>query len=346
MASRIALKSGSIFNGNPITFEVTPTILDTPPSFHRVVVEVKCGMTGGNFDTIKMFEPVLEEKSGTTVEVDVSSALRTFRDAYVYTSEPTVYPMVKFRVSTYDEYMLNGEVHSTEPITYPIADKYLCTLFGAFSDIERLSAGETKGVTRLSTKPTSSPHLVSVGEPFAYTSSYVSPQTIEGSESLVAPESKVTVVTKEGQQILGGQSVYAMPATEGQYRDVFRFINSFGVLESVSVPKAHREKLNISSSSYVRTIRETFSRFSRSLVKKTGNQETWTFETDPLNEDWLRWYLHEFFMSEHVWILVGNRYLPCTIETDDDIAFVDHTQSAMYSLSFSAKFGIYGNVRG
>ena len=115
MASRIALKSGSIFNGNPITFEVTPTILDTSPSFHRVVVEVKCGMTGGNFETIKMFEPVLEEKSGTTVEVDVSSALRTFRDAYVYTSEPTVYPMVKFRVSTYDEYMLNGEVHSTEP---------------------------------------------------------------------------------------------------------------------------------------------------------------------------------------------------------------------------------------
>ena len=96
----------------------------------------------------------------------------------------------------------------------------------------------------------------------------------------------------------------------------------------------------------MRTIRETFARFSRSLVKKSGNQETWTFETDPLNEDWLRWYLHEFFMSEHVWILVGNRYLPCTIETDDDIAFVDHTQSAMYSLPFSAKFDIYGNVKG
>ena len=87
MAASLKLVEGSIFNGNPITFAVTPVKINATPSFHRMVFDVKCGMSGGNYETIRLTEPVLTE-NGKAVQVDISSALRTFRDSYEYSPEP------------------------------------------------------------------------------------------------------------------------------------------------------------------------------------------------------------------------------------------------------------------
>ena len=81
MAAYLKLVEGSIFNGNPITFAVTPLKIEgSTPAFHRMVFEVKCGISGGNYETIRLTEPVMTE-DGTKVKVDISSALRTFRDS-------------------------------------------------------------------------------------------------------------------------------------------------------------------------------------------------------------------------------------------------------------------------
>ena len=77
MAANLKLVDGSIFNGTPITFAVTPLTLGGSPSFHRMVFDVKCGMSGGNYETIRLTEPVLTE-NGKAVQVDISSALRAF----------------------------------------------------------------------------------------------------------------------------------------------------------------------------------------------------------------------------------------------------------------------------
>ena len=89
MAANLKLVDGSIFNGNPITFAVTPLTLSGSPSFHRMVFDVKCGISGGNYETIRLTEPVWTE-DGKAVQVDISSALRTFRDSYENSPEPGV----------------------------------------------------------------------------------------------------------------------------------------------------------------------------------------------------------------------------------------------------------------
>ena len=91
MASNLKLQSGSVFNGNPIVFMVRHVTPEGSPSFHRMIFEVKCGMSGGGYETIRLTEPVLAE-DGTEVTVDISSALRTFRNSYVYSPEPGVMP--------------------------------------------------------------------------------------------------------------------------------------------------------------------------------------------------------------------------------------------------------------
>ena len=343
MARKLKLRSGSVFNGNPIVFMVMHVTPEGSPSFHRMIFEVKCGMSGGNYETFKMSEPIVNEKV-VTVMGDISSALRSFRDSYEYTPEPGVMPVVKFNVSAYDEYMIDGELHKTKPIYYLPVDEVKQTIFGGFSDYDRLMATkDTMAVSRMTRKPTSSPQLVCVGETIIYVDPY-SPAIDFTTESWNAPEAKAFTITKEGQQTIGDINVYAMPQTEAERRTEFRFINSFGVLESVSVPRVYSKKLGITTTSYTVTQRETLRSFSREAVRKQNNQEEWNFQTDPLDEAWLAWYLHEFLMSEHTWINIKGKFLPCIITADEEITFDDKTKEAMHSVSFTAKLDFNGST--
>ena len=135
-----------------------------------------------------------------------------------------------------------------------------------------------------------------------------------------------------------------MPQAEARHRTEFRFINSFGVLESISVPRVYSKKLGINATNYTVTRRETLRSFSREAVRKQNNQESWDFQTDPLDEAWLAWYLHEFLMSEHTWININGKFLPCTITADEEVTFYDDTKQEMHSVSFTAKLDFCGST--
>lgn len=343
MASFLKLNSGSVFNGNPIVFTVNPIVLDGSPSFHRMIFEVKCGVSGGNYEIIKMSEPINKE-DGTAVTIDISSALRSFRDSYEYSPEPGTMPVVKFNVSAYDEYMINGELHKSEPVSYLAGKDVKQTLFGGFSDYDRLMATkDIMPVSRMTRKPTTIPQLACVGETIIYADPYT-PAIDFTTAAWDAPEAKAFTITQEGQQTIGDISVYAMPQSEASRRTEFRFINSFGVLESVSVPRVYSKKLGITTTNYTVTRKETLRSFSRATVRKQNNQEGWSFQTDPLDEAWLAWYLHEFLMSEHAWININGKFLPCTITADEEISFDDKTKETMHSVSFTAKLDFHGST--
>lgn len=342
MASFLKLESGSVFNGNPIVFSVNPIVLDGSPSFHRMIFEVKCGVSGGNYEIIKMLEPINKE-DGTAVTIDISSALRSFRDSYEYSPEPGVMPVVKFNVSAYDEYMTDGEVKKSEPVYYLAGEDVKQTIFGGFSDYDRLMAtNDTMPVGRMTRKPTTIPQLACVGETIIYVEPY-SPAIDFTTATWDAPEAKAFTITNEGQQTIGDISVYAMPQAEAVRRTEFRFINSFGVLESVSVPRVYSKKLGLTTTNYTVTRKETLRSFSRAATRKQNNQEEWNFQTDPLDEAWLAWYLHEFLMTEHAWININGKFLPCTITANDDITFDDNTKEEMHRVSFTAKLDFRGS---
>nr|DAG55197.1 MAG TPA: hypothetical protein [Caudoviricetes sp.] len=347
MAANLLLVDGSIFNGNPITFAVTPLTLGGTPSFHRMVFEVKCGVSGGNYETIRMTEPVLTE-NGKAVQIDISSALRSFRDSYEYSPEPGVMPVVKFNVSAYDEYMLNGEVKKSEPVSYLSGlnpgMNVRQTIFGGFSDYDRLTGGQDMKVSRLTRKPNTTPQLVCVGEQLIYTEDY-SPAVSLPTPTWAAPEAKAFNIVTEGAQTVGGQQLYALPASEATRRTEFRFINSFGVLESISIPKSYAQEVDIKATNYIVTRKETLHSFSRSAVRKQGNKEGWNYMTDPLDETWLAWYLHELLMSEHVWLKINGKFLPCTIESEETIKYADDTKDDIYSVSFTARLNFCGSTK-
>ena len=347
MANLLRLHSGSVFNGNPIVFIVWPIALKETPSFHRMIFEVKCGMSGmsdGKYETIKMSEPINNEK-GNPITVDISSALRSFRDSYKYSPEPGVMPVVKFNVSAYDEYMTNGELHKSESVSYLAGEDVKQTLFGGFSDYDRLMATkDTMSVSRMTRKPTTIPQLACVGETIIYVEPYT-PAVDFTTATWEAPEAKAYNITAEGAQTVGGQQLFALPASEAVRRTEFRFINSFGVLESISIPKSYAQEVDIKATNYIVTRKETLHSFSRSAVRKQGNMEGWNYMTDPLDEAWLAWYLHELLMSEHVWLKINGKFLPCTIESEETIKYADDTKDDIYSVSFTARLSFCGSTK-
>lgn len=348
MAQKINLTSGSVFAGNPITFTITPSVA-TNPSFHRVIVEVHFDNGTGSYETNKLTIPVTTE--GRDVSLDISSALRITLDSYKYTATPTTYPVVSWYIKAYDEYMdNNGEVHTNAGEVYYPADgsknggsTNLRCIAGAFSDIERLKSGVTKAVTLLSCKPTATHEIAVVGERFVYPVSYSAGQNLATSSSLTAPASEEQAITKEGAQSIHGHPIYALSSSEAEYRTTFRFINRFGCLESISVPKSYSQKMSVESTQYTKSIQETFNQFSRAAIKKQNDRESWLYQSDPLTKEWQQWYLHEFLMSEHIWLKANDTWLPCTISLEDEITIKDETTKNMYSVSFTATLGINGD---
>lgn len=347
MAQKINLTSGSVFAGNPITFTITPSVA-TKPSFHRVIVEVNFDDGTGSYETNKLTIPVTTE--GRDVSLDISSALRISLDNYEYTATPSTYPVVSWYIKAYDEYMdNNGEVHTNVgEVYYPQktvsgGSTNLRCIAGAFSDIERLKSGVTKAVTLLSCKPTATHEIAVVGESFVYPVSYSAGQNLATSSSLTAPASRDQAITKEGAQSIQGHPIYALPSLEAEDRTTFRFINRFGCLESISVPKSYSQKMSVESTPYTKSIQETFNQFSRAAIKKQNDRESWLYQSDPLTKEWQQWYLHEFLMSEHVWLKANDTWLPCTISLEDEITIKDETTKNMYSVSFTATLGINGD---
>lgn len=348
MAQKINLTSGSVFAGNPITLTITPSVA-TKPSFHRVIVEVNFDNGTGSYETNKLTIPVTTE--GRDVSLDISSAIRIPLDSYAYAATPSTYPVVSWYVKAYDEYMdRNGKVHTNAGEVYYPADGSknagstdLRCIAGAFSDMERLKSGATKAVTVLSCKPTATHEIAVVGESFVYPVSYSAGQNLASSSSLTAPASREQAITKESAQSIQGHPVYALPSSEADNRSTFRFINRFGCLESISVPKSYSQKLNVETTQYTKSIQETFNQFSRAAIKKQNDRESWLYQSDPLTEEWLQWYLHEFLMSEHVWMKIKGTWLPCTIAMEDEITIKDNTTQNMYSVSFTATLDINGN---
>ncbi len=349
MAKKITLTSGSILAGNPIILSIQPETLNNP-SFHRIIVEVTFSNLEDDYETVKFTVPVTQEKAGYEVSLDISSALRVPLDSYEYTPAPTTYPVISWYVRAYDEYMNNnGDVHTGVNEVYfpqkPQAGENtnLRCIAGTFSDLERLKSGVTKAVTSLSAKPTGVPELTVVGDSFVYPVDYATPQRLSQSASLEAPASAEEKITQEGNQVIHGHPVYAIPTREAGKRTTFRFVNRYGLLESISIPRAHIQKMSVETTAYTLTKQETFNSFSRSATQKQNDRESWTFQTDPLAPSWKQWYYHEFLMSEKYWMLVENTWLPCTITLEDEVVIKDLTALNMPAITFTATLGINGS---
>lgn len=356
--SSIGYLQGAPVVGNPILVRAKSMTISRQSSdtlsFHRLCLVVYARLsTSSDFSSYPMSTPVGD---GESVDIDISSALRAVADSYVYTPSPTTYPCIIFHVKAYDEYMLNGEVKTNQGTAYlPSSSTYYGALMGRFTDMERLKAGPIKRVYDFCRKPTSSPQVVCVGETFAYTNTLNMPQGhvrgydfqdiidyVSNTQYRSLPESVAVDIVNEGWQQIGDVQVIALPAEQNRYQ--FRFINGLGVLDSISVYSLRSTDINVTQSQHVISTGESFSSFTRGLVRKSRDFETWRLSSGPLDRAWQSWFIHEFLMAEHVWVLIDSEWVRCHILTEETVSGYDQTANNELQVQFSVRLDIDGPV--
>lgn len=337
MAKTISLLSASPFVDTPIVYNVTASDVTGTVSFHNVMLQVSAGLQGGSYVDYVLHSPV---DSGETVQIDISSALRAVASTYQYeATAPVNYPYISFTLKAWDEYMQNGAVHEKVGV---VTDTGGRALLGGYSDLDRLLSSASRDALYFTRKPTSHPELLCDGD------TYILPNDMSatianitaGPRSLPYP----VVIDKDhpaGLRTLGGRSVYVMPAQRDRYQ--FRFINRFGVMESFAAMALRETTVAITKSNYLLANRETFNSFSRRLIKKQNDVETWKLSTGPLDDDWQQWVMHDFLMTEHAWILVSGNWLPCVVSSDDSVSALNRHAHDVMDVQFSVIFDLNGS---
>lgn len=370
MASGLILSSGSPVIGSPLTVQVSSSALVGDLSFHRIKLIVVAALLDpineqgdSDYTEIEMSAPVsTAESTVETVEIDISSALRAVAEKYVHKpmppmsgNSPAPYPTVKWRLEAYDEYMTNGNVSTTSRIYYPAQDEYYKSLFGSFSEMERLRASATgfRAVQLFSRKPATSPEIVAVGETVVIPKPFA--EEVSLNEVSEGPTSVLQTILATGLQNFGfvdannsvpmlRHQMYAVPQDTSGNRYQLRFVNGMGCLESFSCKCLRSGSLARTTTNYRRALQEQFSRPSSSIVRHTDEAETWAMSTGPLDEAWIAWFSQEVLGSSSVWILVDGQWLHCLLSADDKIALADRTKSDLSEIKFNLRFDYQGTI--
>lgn len=335
MAQGLLIQGASPLVGSPITFKVQAAVISGECAFHRVKLTVHAGIYGGNYTDLTLSSPA---ESGENLYFDVSSALRAVADSYEYTATPpAAYPYIVYDLSACDEYMQNGEVHDNVGVVTSNGHK---AIFGAYSDLERILSGGSKLAQHFTRKPNTTPEVVAVGETMVCPQSFAT--AISEGSITTGPTSSVVSITTPGLQTINGRQVYAVAAGQTD-RYQFRFVNGLGCLESISVRSFKTTETNVTQESYIRAIQETFGSFSRGLVTKKNDYETWKMSSGPLDEAWHSWFIHEFLMAKFAWIKIGNNWLVCHIVPEETVEGIDRTNGSFYEVQFSVRLDLNGS---
>lgn len=337
MASGLILVSGSPLVGSPIIYKVTAATISGNCAFHRVNLVVKAALSVGATDWVSLTLSSPAE-SGEQLQFDVSSALRAVADRYVYSpTPPDSYPFIKYSLSASDEYMQNGELHENVGKDSTEGGN---VIMGAYSDFERVLAQDSKLAQHFTRKPNTIPEVVMVGETMVCPQSFT--KALSEASITKGPVSEVVNITKVGLQTINGRRVYALPTGQTD-RYQFRFVNGLGCLESISLSSLRVVEMNCTQESFIRAVQETFGSFSRGLITKKNDYETWKMSTPPLDMAWQSWFMHEFLMAKFVWINIDNHWIPCHIIPEETSTGVNKVESSLLTVTFSVQLDMNGS---
>lgn len=341
MAVIQAQSSGSPLIGSPIVYPILAGSFSNT-TFHRVKLQVVAGLQGGNYVTIEMSSPADE---GETLQFDISSALRAVADKYEYTPEPPErYPYISYYMIAWDEYMQNGIIHTSTKDYLPDEGpaKPFRALMGAYSDLERLLAGENKQTLKFTRKPATSPEIVRVGDKFIRPAD----MSAHSGNIVQGPQSVVYTIAQDGMQTQGGAMLYALPANTIDCYQI-RFINGLGCMESLTVHALRESESNITTDQQTRAIQESFNVFSRGIAVKSNDYETWKMTSGPVDETWQSWFIHEFLMARWTWINIRTSenplWIPCHVIPEETVPAVNRTKGSMLEVQFSLQLDITGS---
>lgn len=276
---------------------------------------------------------------------------------------------IRYNYKAWDEYLgENNETISTES-TFPVESGYYYAIPGAYTEIQRRILPEDTGTFLgtakvMSNKPN--------GETIQSGSSLIFPLfTRNPEEIIVAAEStgneKIelgTFTTNERETVynkvnLNGLSPGEYSITfkgvtiphilvniipEQQFSTYFEFYNRLGGLESITCYSRHSHKLSIGSERNIKYQSGSFRPTGRYFKHVSSDEQMISMSTGPVNREWAKWFVQEFFQSKEVWMKDKELgiMLPVIIEFDEEIDLYNENEAQLLNIEFDVVKSING----
>lgn len=345
MAQSISIVSGSPLIGSPICVAVKSDTAGSGTSFHNVNLQVLVALS-----TDYVYEKfLLSAPAGNEEEItfDVSPCLRSMANKYVYKAGGQQVPHLQFRLSAYDSYMRNGIFY--DEVNVVNYGQELNGLFGAFSEMERMSTGDFASISRFTRKPAK-------GEVFGTKLGYVFARDKEEAISLSSerPSGPVseyyTAMLVTGMKEIEGREVYFDAEKENLI--YFLFVNSRGAVESVCAETLESTVSTGISEIDTRSYSPSFSISDGLSSRKSARRLEIECSTGPINEEWANWWLDEFLggdkfrssISDSCWVNLGGKWIPCVAYIDDDMQVTDRSGSNVRQIEFTVRLSVTGHL--
>lgn len=314
------------FIENPIVVNVDYDGFPADSTFRQIVIQVNVTPTWDN--TSRTYYFYADASSGSAVSVDISSALRAAMKGHQINVESITpgtyftwsYPYATFDVWMWQKYMQDGIVQDEIGKT---SRTNAFAYYGGLSNYELLTFNkqaysfyEKMDFTR---KP-SSGELHSAGD-ISTTTTYVGPQ-----------------IRTTGAVVSSGDF-------EKGVMQPFLFVNSLGVLESISA--FSRESLSYGMESETKNLASAPSYFAKPnrTTHKTGGRGKFRMSSGTVNREWADWWTTEFLMAKRYWMAYDGRWLPVTVTpADDETTIYDRSEQRLPHVDFDVEIAVEGSI--
>ena len=342
MAQSIRLTSGSLFIGSPISVTVKAENGLSNATFHRVKLIVTAALsTDSEFQEFELSVPA---SSNEEVVFDISTALRSVVANYEYSrvSDATTYPYIAYTLKAYDEWMLNGIITEEYGVQISPSSGRYSALMGGFTARERyLSASDTKDVTSFTRKP-STGEVCAAGEFFVYPDAVATPMKITDTITS-GPSISVATLEGSGTKTYEGRTIYVDPNTKN--RLLFQFVNGYGVVETISAEMLEGVESSGESEVDIVTAPSSFKGVKQNIVRRADREKVYKCSSGYINREWAEWWATEFLGGDafrrsghsQCWVLMDGNWIPCTIESDEDINIYDRAKPSLTHVDFEMR---------
>ena len=347
MAQSISIDSGSVLIGSPIEVSVQAESVGSKATFHRVKLIVSAALsTDGQYEDFELSSPVTD---GETVTFDISDTLRTVAGKFSFSpiSAETTYPYLSYKLSAWDEYMIDGILN--EKVAERVYGSTMYALMGAFTDAERYLSNGQNVVASFSRKPVKG-EICAKNESIVYPLLPSSPIAITDVITSGPTVNIQSLNGLEGINVVGNRIVFVDPEQNNRFK--FQFVNGMGVIESISAESLESVETSGTTELDAITSPTGFLGVNRRSARKSGRNPKYKLSTGYITKEWAEWWHNEFFCIDEFrknlpascWMLIGGVWFPCIPVIDDDLVLYDKTQNGMIKIDFTVHLTIDGLV--
>lgn len=347
------------FSNNPIILKARTTL--SGKIFLRIVCDIHF-YTSNNTETYNetLSSPV-EDKG--TVTFNLSNASKVLYNK-VIGKDFDGFPVVCFTLSCYEKWVEDGIEMTGDPTNI---SSEMIVVPGGLTDYERLSMsnydiealmGDAKMLSR---KPTTGgvvyqdetlllPYFsktvaeqdsynIKYGTEEAHTVSYIRAPKAIGVIKIGIDKAHV------GQSVsieYKGKTITFMIYPINKKVKQLRFVNSFGVVENISVCVNDELEYEIKSKESTLTGEVSFENVIHRMTRKTKDSGNYKLSSGYVDSNWAEWFTHDFLMTPKAWMLIGKIWVPGSVVPDDSVQMYDHAKIGLQKVDFTFNMSIEG----